>query len=165
MSAYPLSEVERIVLPHPGPGKRRRVALGATVSLGDKKLRVYSVHSETRIAVRKKVEQLQAVLADLSQYPNVPAILMGDFNTWEPDAVSATNDLFKKAGFQTPFNGDSTFCRRLFLFDLKLKLDWIWLRGVESTSHGIDRSVKISDHWPLWAVLRMREKSFQSAKQ
>ena len=155
MSAYPLSDVRRIVLPHPGPGKRRRVALGATITIGKTKLRVYSVHSETRIAVSQKMEQLRAVLSDLEQHPKqMPAIVMGDFNTWEPSAVDATSDLFQKAGFVTPFDGKSTFCRDLVLFDLKLKLDWIWLRGLESTGHGIDRAVKISDHWPLWTVIR-----------
>src|SRR6185369_16248076 len=33
MSVYPLSDVHRIVLPNPGPSKRRRVALGATVEM------------------------------------------------------------------------------------------------------------------------------------
>ena len=155
MSLFPLADVSRIVLPHHGPGKRRRVAIGATVTIGKSQLRVYSVHSETRIAVRKKMEQLQAVLSDLSKYPkSMPAIIMGDFNTWEPDAVSATKSLFTQSGFQTPFGGQSTFCRDLFVFDLRLKLDWIWFRGLVTTSHGIDRSIKISDHWPLWAVLK-----------
>lgn len=160
MSAYPLSEIRRIVLPHPGPGKRRRVALGATVTIGKTQMRVYSVHSETRIGVNKKMEQLRAVLADLSQHPKeMPAIVMGDFNTWEPDAVSATISLLEQAGFATPFDRRSTFCRDLLLFDLKLKLDWIWLRGLATDGHGIDRSIKLSDHWPLWAVVRNPEKS------
>jgi hypothetical protein len=54
VSSYPLSQVHRIVLPHEGPGNRRRVALGATITLRQTSLRVYSVHSETRISVDKK---------------------------------------------------------------------------------------------------------------
>ena len=67
LSVYPLSDVRRIVLPHEGPGHRRRVALGATVEIDDRKWRVYSAHSETRIAVDKKLEQFKAVLDDLAQ--------------------------------------------------------------------------------------------------
>ena len=40
LSVYPLSDVRRIVLPHEGPGKRRRVAMGATVEGHDQKWRV-----------------------------------------------------------------------------------------------------------------------------
>ena len=67
LSSYPLTEVRRIVLPHPGPGRRRRVALGATVEIGGTPLRIYSVHSENRMSVDRKIEQTKAVLEDLAQ--------------------------------------------------------------------------------------------------
>src|SRR6476659_6407719 len=47
LSLYPLSDVHRIVLPNPGPGKRRRVALGATVEMPNHRWCVYSAHAET----------------------------------------------------------------------------------------------------------------------
>ena len=85
LTAYPLADVRRIVLPNPGPNQRRRVALGATIEINGRKWRIYSVHAETRIPLDKKMEQYNAVLQDLSQFPaNTPAIVMGDFNTWEP---------------------------------------------------------------------------------
>ena len=156
LSVFPLSDVRRIVLPYPGPGKRRRVALGATLKLGDTNVRIYSVHSETRIDVDKKLEQMKAVLDDLKSFPEkMPAIILGDLNTWEPSAVKKTFKLFQQAGFQTPFDDDATFSRRVVLFDLKLKLDWIWLRGLSAVSSGIDREIKISDHWPLWAIVTL----------
>src|SRR5215204_4277727 len=87
LSIYPLSDVRRIVLPHEGPNRRRRVALGATVELDDRKWRVYTAHAETRIPMDKKVQQFKAVLEDLAQYPkDMPAIVMGDLNTWEMNA-------------------------------------------------------------------------------
>lgn len=160
LSYLPLSDVRRLVLPHPGPGRRRRAAIGATIKVDGHNLRVYSVHSETRISVEKKLEQMNAVLKDLAEFPkDLPAVVLGDLNTWDPGAGDKTVDLFSKAKFQTPFNGDSTFCRRLLLFDLKLRLDWIWLRGLTATSYGIDRQIKISDHWPLWAVVSLDRKS------
>jgi endonuclease/exonuclease/phosphatase family metal-dependent hydrolase len=74
LSVYPLSDVKRIVLPHPGPGKRRRVALGATIEIENRQWRVYSAHAETRINFDKKLEQFKAVLDDLAQYPkDMPA--------------------------------------------------------------------------------------------
>jgi endonuclease/exonuclease/phosphatase family metal-dependent hydrolase len=160
LSAYPLSDVTRIVLPNPGPGKRRRVALGASVNIGGTTYRFYSVHAETRISVTKKVAQMNAVIQDLAQYPkDTPAIILGDFNTWEPDADSKTIELFKAAGFRTPFGGQSTFKRQILFVPLKLRLDWIWLRGLEPVNFGIGTKIDISDHWPLWLNLKQAPKA------
>jgi endonuclease/exonuclease/phosphatase family metal-dependent hydrolase len=158
LSSYPLTDVRRIVLPHPGPGRRRRAAIGATVDIGGTHLRVYSVHSENRISVDKKIEQTKAVLDDLAQHPtHMRAIVLGDLNTWEPGSVKKTSRLFVRENFSTPFdNGKSTFVRTVLLIPIKLKLDWIWLRGLEATSHGIDKKIDLSDHWPLWTVVRLK---------
>ena len=155
LSAYPLCDVRRLVLPHKGPGGRRRVALGATVKLGQISLRVYSVHGETRLGENRKIEQMKAVIEDLSHHEKqMPAIVLGDLNTWEPAAVDKTFKLFTSENFQTPFDRDATFFTRVVFVPIKLKLDWIWVRNLEATSHGIDREIKLSDHWPLWIVLR-----------
>lgn len=156
LSAYPMSDLQRIVLPHEGPKKRRRVALGATVEIDKRQWRVYSAHAETRISVGKKLEQFKAVLDDLAKYPaDTPAIIMGDFNTWEASADRKTAKLFSDAGFKTPFGGEATFRYRVLFVPIDLKLDWIWLRGLEAGSFGIDRKVEVSDHWPLWANIKV----------
>lgn len=155
LSVYPLTDVVRIVLPHPGPKSRRRVTLGATVEIDGQPWRVYSAHAETRISMKKKMEQFSAILKDLARYPSdMPAIVMGDLNTWEPSADDKTAKLFSDAGLTTPFAGNATFRRKVLLVPLELKLDWIWLRGLEATSFGIDRKIEISDHWPLWTNLK-----------
>jgi endonuclease/exonuclease/phosphatase family metal-dependent hydrolase len=156
LSVYPLSDVQRIVLPHPGPNRRRRVALGATVEIENRKWRIYSAHTETRIPTDKKMEQFKAVLEDLSHYPaHMPAIIMGDLNTWEPNAGGKTRKLFSGAGMKTPFGSDSTFKRRVLFVPIELKLDWVWLRGLEASSFGINRKLEVSDHWPLWANIKL----------
>lgn len=155
LSVYPLSDVERIVLPHKGPNGRRRVALGATVEIEKQRWRVYSAHSETRIAVSKKLEQFKALLDDLAHYPaNMPAIIMGDLNTWEPNADGKTSKFFLDSGLKTPFGDEATFKRRVLFVPLELKLDWVWLRGLEAASCGIDRKIEVSDHFPLWTNLK-----------
>jgi len=154
LSAYPLSDVRRIVLPHEGPNRRRRVALGATVEIDNQRWRVYSAHAETRLSFDKKLEQYKAMLEDLARYPDVPAIIMGDFNTWELNADDKIIKLFSNAGFKTPFGGQSTFRRRVLLVPIELRLDWVWLRGLEATNSGIDRQIEVSDHWPLWTNVK-----------
>ncbi|HKV33285.1 MAG TPA: endonuclease/exonuclease/phosphatase family protein [Pyrinomonadaceae bacterium] len=155
LSVYPLSDVRRIVLPNPGPNKRRRVALGATVEIEGTQWRVYSAHAETRISVDKKMEQFNAVLEDLARYPaEMPAVVMGDFNTWQASADDETIKLFSKAGLSTPFGTQSTFRRRVLLVPIEFRLDWVWVRGLETTNHGIDKKIEISDHWPLWTNVK-----------
>lgn len=156
LSVYPLSDVRRIVLPHEGPNKRRRVGIGATIEVHDQKWRVYSVHAETRISVDKKIQQFKAILDDLAQYPStMPAIVMGDFNTWEANADRKTIKLFTEAGMRTPFGAQNTFRRKIVIMPIEFRLDWVWLRGLEAASYGIDRKVEVSDHWPLWTNVKL----------
>ena len=156
LSFYPLTDVHRIVLPHPGPGQRRRVALGATIEMPNGRWRIYSAHAETRIKIDKKLEQYKAVLDDLAQYPTgMPAMVMGDFNTWEPNVGGKVRKLFSTAGWKTPFADQSTFRRKVLFVPIELKLDWVWLRGLEAAAFGIDKKVEISDHFPLWTNVRM----------
>ena len=156
LSIYPLTNVKRIVFPHEGPNGRRRVALGATIKIGNQDLRVYSAHAETRISMEKKLEQLNALLEDLAQQPpGTPAVIMGDLNTWQTDAAPKTIKLFSDAGFSTPFGSDKTFSQRVLLVPIQFRLDWIWLRGLEAVNHGIDRELEVSDHWPLWTIVKI----------
>jgi endonuclease/exonuclease/phosphatase family metal-dependent hydrolase len=157
LSVYPLSDVRRIVLPHEGPNRRRRVALGATVEVDKQLWRVYSAHAETRLSFDKKLEQFKAILQDLAQFPpNMPAIVMGDLNTWEAGAGRKTIKFFADAGLKTPFGEEPTFRRRIMLIPIELELDWVWLRGLEPASYGIDRTIEVSDHWPLWTNVKFK---------
>ena len=156
LSFYPLLDVHRIVLPNPGPGQRRRVALGATIDIPNGRWRVYSAHAETRIKIGKKLEQYKAVLDDLAKFPaDMPAIVMGDFNTWEPNVGGKVRKLFSDAGWKTPFADQSTFRRKVLFVPIELKLDWVWLRGLEAATSGVAKKVEVSDHFPLWTNVRM----------
>jgi endonuclease/exonuclease/phosphatase family metal-dependent hydrolase len=152
LSQYPLTDVERLVLLHEGPNRRRRVAIGATAQVGDLRVRVYSVHAETRMPVEKKIEQWATVLEDLKRYPKIEhVVVVGDFNTIEKKDVTAARNLYTDAGFATPFRDeDATF--KVMFFDFKL--DWIWVRGLIPGEFGIDKKIGLSDHWPLWAKFR-----------
>ena len=156
MSPFPISNIRRMVLPHHGPNQRRRVALGATVRIDSKDFRVYSMHGETRIAMDKKIEQMNTLIEDLKRFPeSMPVILVGDLNTWEANAERKTIKLFRDAGLHTPFGSQSTFSTRVLLVPIDFRLDWIWLRGVQVLTYGIDKKIKLSDHFPLWAKVKV----------
>jgi endonuclease/exonuclease/phosphatase family metal-dependent hydrolase len=152
-SQYPISDVERIILPNPGPGGRRRAAIGATIHIGQHNVRAYSIHAETRIPMKKKMEQLRAVIDSLARHHTKQrAVIMGDFNTIKGKDVRACVKLFDESGFTTPIPHDRSTWKT---FIIKLKLDWIWLRGFETTGHNIVRRVGLSDHWPLWVTTKL----------
>lgn len=155
LSPYPMTDARRIVLPNEGPGGRRRVALGATVHLGQKGVRVYSIHAETRTSNEKRLQQFEAVLDDLRAHHAKLgySIVLGDFNTITGKDVNATTRLFTERGFQTPFSNDQATWKT---FIIELKLDWLWLSGFNVTRSGIDKKIGLSDHWPLWTVVRMK---------
>ncbi|HEX7957574.1 MAG TPA: endonuclease/exonuclease/phosphatase family protein [Pyrinomonadaceae bacterium] len=156
LSPFPMTDVGRVLLTHEGPEGRRRVAVGATLHVGKAALRVYSVHAETRMPVEKKVEHWRAVLDDLRLHAGVSgAVVLGDINTIKGKDIKAARRLFAGAGFTTPIPDDRSTWKT---FVVKLKLDWLWLRGLESRSHGIDKEVGLSDHWPLWATVRLPAK-------
>ncbi len=151
LSVYPLADVTRHVLPHEGPGKRRRAAICATVRAANN-VRVCSVHAETRLAVSKKMEQLRATIDDLAQHPKIRhAIVLGDFNTIKGKDVDGAHRLFTGAGFTTPIPNDRSTWKT---FIIELKLDWIWLRGLDAKDGGIVRRIGLSDHWPLWVKIK-----------
>ena len=159
LSSYPLSDVERVVLEGEGPEGRKRVAVGATVRVGREALRVYSVHAETRMPVEKKGGHWRTVLEDLKRFPKVRgAIVLGDFNRLKQKDVAAARKLFTGAGFTTPFADDRTTWKT---FIVELKLDWLWLRGLDPKAFGIDKSIDLSDHWPLWAEVRVPSSKLQ----
>ncbi|MEJ7713967.1 MAG: endonuclease/exonuclease/phosphatase family protein [Pyrinomonadaceae bacterium] len=155
LSKYPLTDVERLVLPNAGPGGRHRAAIGATVLMGANRLRVYSLHAETRIPVDRKVEQFGAVLSSLKSRPQENhAIVLGDFNTIKSRDVTRTIKLFTDAGFSTPLPVNRPTWK-FYLF--KLKLDWVWLKGLDATGSDIVRRIDLSDHWPIWIKVKVSE--------
>jgi endonuclease/exonuclease/phosphatase family metal-dependent hydrolase len=156
LSVYPLKDVKRFVLPHPGPGGRRRAAIGATVKIGTSDVRVYSIHAEIRTSCERRLQQVGAVLEDLKAHHTQieRAIVLGDFNTLTGKDVDATTRFFTDAKFSTPFSNDISTWKT---FIIELKLDWLWLRGLTPTKHGIDKKIGLSDHWPLWVEVTLNE--------
>jgi endonuclease/exonuclease/phosphatase family metal-dependent hydrolase len=149
LSCWPLEDDAKILLPHKAwVRSNQRIAVAASVRIGDRTVRVYSVHFATPFGNGPKArrEQLAAVLDDADRYPD--AIIGGDFNseTIAEIALSRgyvwpTCDLPSTAKFWT--------------------LDHILLKGDLATlscSAGVTRdNLKASDHRPIWAAMSLGE--------
>lgn len=151
LSRVPLLEAGRIALPWKECPWRPRLALAATVGLGDTTLRVFNVHIDTHASVAGQLEQHNAVLA-LANSSIKPAVVLGDFNTLSPVAREAARGALEANGFETPMpTGTGTWRTGLY----RQHYDWIFARGpgLRVTRWGVARARGISDHWPVWVEL------------
>jgi endonuclease/exonuclease/phosphatase family metal-dependent hydrolase len=156
LSPWPLAEPRKLVLPH---GARvsglRRSATVATVVRGTQRIRVYSVHLPSPLAVSggSRKEQLRVLAADAGASPD-PVVIAGDFNSHGKLAE------LERAGFAwlTRRLGATTRFRLLGIPIAGLSYDHVLTRGlgpapgpdaigVVADNHGA------SDHLPIWTRL------------
>jgi endonuclease/exonuclease/phosphatase family metal-dependent hydrolase len=156
LSPWPLEEPRKLLLPH---GARvsglRRSATVATVARGTQRIRVYSVHLPSPLAVSggSRLEQLRVLAADAARSDD-PVVIAGDFNSHGKVAE------LERAGFAwlTRRLGDTTRFRLLGIPIAGLSYDHVLTRGlrlapgpdaigVVADNHGA------SDHLPIWTRL------------
>lgn len=147
LSRWPLEGDVKILLPHhQGFRKLQRIAVGATVRVGELSVRAYSVHLEAPggISGAQRQAQVAAVLEDAGRgFTHV--VVAGDFNNRGIVAES-----FEKAGFTWLTHGLGSTIRgfawdHLFVKGLRLR-DEASVGAVKDTRGA-------SDHRPVWAVL------------
>jgi endonuclease/exonuclease/phosphatase family metal-dependent hydrolase len=147
LSHLPISDITRIDLPWRECAWRPRLALAATVSSGDKKLRIINAHVDPHAAVGGQLEQLEVLVVEANKH-NGPTLILGDFNTLSKQKVIETRSLFESRGYSTPFTSGTPTWRGM---GIRLHADWIFCRDVKISKWGVARPAGISDHWPIWA--------------
>jgi endonuclease/exonuclease/phosphatase family metal-dependent hydrolase len=156
LSPWPLEEPRKLVLPH---GARvsglRRSATSAVVVRGGERVRVYSVHLPSPLAVSggSRKEQLRVLAADAAAADG-PVVIAGDFNSHDKVEELA------KAGFAwlTRDGGGTTRFRILGVGLASLAYDHVLARGLRSAPGEdavgvVEDNRGASDHRPVWAVL------------
>jgi endonuclease/exonuclease/phosphatase family metal-dependent hydrolase len=160
LSPWPLVEPRKLLLPHGARGSGlRRAATIATLVRGAQRIRVYSVHLPSPLAVSggARREELQLLAKD-AVASSEPVVIAGDFNSH--DAVAE----LERAGFAwlTRRLGDTTRFKLLGIPIAGLAYDHVLAKGlalapgpaelgIVSDNHGA------SDHMPIWAVLAATE--------
>lgn len=148
LSPWPLEDVRKLRLP--GASRftgLRRTATVATVRVGGRLIRAYSVHLETplHLSTRGRRAQVQAIVDDARTSPH-PVVVAGDFNT---------------RGLSQPFvdAGYLWLTRNLRDTSRWWELDHIYARGLEPpgpASAGVaEDTYDASDHKPVWARLSL----------
>lgn len=143
LSRYPIEDDRKILMPHLQRIRHiARAGVGATIRVGDRRLRVYSVHMGTFVGngPRARREQFAAVLADAERYPQV--VVAGDFNS------STVPEIALPRGFTWP-------TRHLGHTSWLWDMDHVMLKGLAlagDSATGVIHDVRgASDHRPVWA--------------
>ena len=146
LSRWPIVEDYKLPLPHQSRWRKlQRAACVAVVQVGERRLRVYSVHLETAFGISRKQreEQARTIIEDAERHPEA-VLAAGDFNSrW-------IGGSFERAGYRWPTK------------DLGDTLKWfawdhVFVKGLpvpEKPQAGIVRDTKgASDHRPVWIAL------------
>lgn len=161
LSRFPLSDIEVLPLKQYNLryNTRRRIALGATVQIGDRPLRLYNLHLDTRLNARDRLEQLRPVVEAALAQPLAAVVVGGDFNTnafrwllhvvpvFASDQAGAVDAFMREKGFDAPLAEAGSTSRKAFL---GLRLDSLYSRHVAVQGAGVESAVDASDHAPLW---------------
>jgi endonuclease/exonuclease/phosphatase family metal-dependent hydrolase len=147
LSRYRLTDDRKVVLPHLARFRNTaRVAVGATIHVEGRPIRLYSVHIATVVDNGPKARraQVEAVLADADSSATV--IIGGDFNSSSVAEVALTR------GYDWP-------TRKIGRTKALWSIDHVLVKGAPSVADSAMGTVKdtrgASDHRPVWVRLSL----------
>ena len=148
---------EKLILPHSKwVNSRRRHAVIAEVSIHQRKILVFSTHTETASMGRKKrMDQVDAMIENaekkFSTYGHI--LIGGDFNALFKGDVRRLVEKFDASGFE--WATDSVGPTASAMFGLvKPKHDHIFSKGFKVIQAFTVKSSRASDHYPVFASFR-----------
>ncbi len=151
LSKWPLSQPEKILLPHESPTNgQTRIAITAVATVGDREIPVYSIHTETFVlSSEKRLQQTEAIVEQIDEAVAV-VIAGGDFNTISQIGVAALEERFARVDMErVSANTGPTVIRGSKGFTA----DHIFARNSEVIARGVWPDTEASDHFPVWVEL------------
>ncbi len=157
LSKWPILNDQKIIIPNFDLKSRQRIAVGATLLIGDKKVMVFSLHMGIFVKPSERKQRVSNILKHIP--PSIKyCIIGGDFNTFTKKDNKEIFDAFTKSDFKLATQRIGWTERHWYLFFKKATLDHIYTKGLHPAKSGkvIDRSA--SDHLPIWTELTFQEK-------
>ena len=157
LSPWPLSEGEKIILPHYSPRNGQiRMAVRARVQTPAGDVLAYSIHTETVMMPRKKrLEQVETLFASVPD--NAPHVIIGgDFNTLAAPEQKALLQAIKPTGFRWLTASAGPTVKKA---GFGVVLDFLFGRGVTVHTAGAVSRTDASDHLPLWTTVTLAQSS------
>lgn len=153
LSPWPLADPTKVILPnrHPLHGQMR-IAVRATLCIGDRRVIVYSVHTETyTVPVPYRRAQVQALVDHVDADASC-VVVGGDFNTVSRRSIQRIREQFAAIGMVRASAGAGPTVGKLGT--RPSAADHIYTRGFEVLGRGAVESAAASDHFPVWVRLR-----------
>ena len=157
LSRLPLDELTRIDLPWHTCAWRPRLAMGATIAFSEQRVRLFNVHVDPHGPLDNQHQQLNLVLEHARGHDG-PSIILGDFNTLSKQKAIEIRRLMESHDYATPFPTGTPTWRGA---GLRFHADWIFVRGLRVKHWGVVRPLNVSDHWPIWAEIRLPISDFR----
>jgi endonuclease/exonuclease/phosphatase family metal-dependent hydrolase len=160
LSRFPILRAEQMPVPFFDLHfqSERRIALHVTLDVAGRPLELINLHLDTRINRRDRVRQMEAVVEHSARR----VVIGGDLNTnnvhWLFRAIPiarsahdrALDDFMHARGFAAPTASSGSTTHMI----VHLRLDSLYARDLTVLATGVERSVKASDHYPVWIDLR-----------
>ena len=173
VSRFPLSDIHVVELPYIGVhvNSARRIAVAAIAHINETEIQLYSVHLDNRINPAQRIAQMTPVFDDARAHGDLPAIMGGDLNTspfcWLLHLVPVPcgrqtgrlEAFARQRGFATPVRHSGATSEWL-----GMRLDALYTRAIEVIDFDVARSVRISDHLPLWIDFRLSDRDGHTAE-
>ena len=147
LTPWPIEATFKLPLPHKSRGLgQSRAAVGALVRVGDRVVRVYSLHlgSPFGASPGQRRDQIDVVLCDARESPD-PVVIAGDFNS------SGLGSRLEAAGYTWLTRGIGATTHRF-------SFDHVFVRGAlfgDATAAAVRDVKDASDHRPVWARIRV----------
>jgi endonuclease/exonuclease/phosphatase family metal-dependent hydrolase len=155
LSKWPIIQSSKIILPNTFPFiNQTRILVKADMLINGKELRLYNTHLETVWMVQRKGNTQLDFLAEQIDPDSRFTILCGDINSWSKGSIAYLEERLAQAGLQRLSAGTGpTFEYK----NMKLTLDHILTSDVLGYQAGVWRQAEASDHFPVWALLKLEE--------
>jgi endonuclease/exonuclease/phosphatase family metal-dependent hydrolase len=153
LAKWPIANDKKILLPYEAPGTNTsRIAVAATVVIGELKILTYSVHTATIWqGEESRLKQANRVIESIPEQIDY-VIVGGDFNTLMAESLMATEDSFYRKGL---VRATKSVGRTVSRSPLKIALDHIFVKGMQVVEAGAFDASRASDHLPIWVKLKI----------
>lgn len=111
----------------------------------NQKVQMVSTHLLNFVTTRMFIQNLEKIAVELSQQTG-PSVFAGDFNTWNKKRWDALKSITQSLGYTAvEFERDSRW----------LKLDHVFVRGLDVPHAKIETDIRSSDHLPLVLTIKI----------
>lgn len=155
LSRLPLTDVQRIDLPWQECPWRPRLAMAATVRVGQQQIRIFNAHVDPHAAAGGQLAQLQTITEQAAS-TSLPTLVLGDFNTLSDKKCKETRRYLESNDYTSAFPTGTATWRGA---GIRLHADWIFTKGVIVERWGVAKPLNVSDHWPVWVEISVPKTS------